>query len=101
MYADSVACAVLRGCQAGLSPAPGRESHEAWGTTNRKGRSISVQRITIVIRDRSYQVFENDVLQYESKGAELSFDSAHVYLQMSSHSNYRAREVYFDNLRIR
>lgn len=73
---------------------------EGWPQKNRKGRSISVQTITIVIRDGSFQVFENGELRYDSNGVRLSFDSAHVYLQMSSHSNYRAREVYFDNLRV-
>ena len=30
----------------------------------------------------------------------LGFTKAYLYLQMSSHSNYRARTVYFDSVRV-
>lgn len=73
---------------------------EGWPDTNRTGRQLAVQSVTISVKNRSVQVMENGTLLYDSRGPVLTFDNAYVYLQMSSHSNYRARELYFDNVQV-
>lgn len=49
----------------------------------------------------SIQIFENDILVYKSEQSVLPFSSAFLYLQMSSHSNYRPREIFFDDILVR
>jgi hypothetical protein len=74
---------------------------EGWPDTNRNGRKIALQKIAVVILDQSFfQVWENVQLIYDSKLDELPFRGAYLYLQLSSHSNYSARSVYFDNIRV-
>jgi hypothetical protein len=73
---------------------------EGWPDTNRAGRNIALQQVMITIRDGGYQVWENGQLVYDSEGTALSFAAAYLYLQLSSHSNYPAREIYFDNIRV-
>jgi len=74
---------------------------EGWPDTNRTGRKIALQKITVVLLDRSlFQVWENAQLIYDSKLDKLPFREAYLYLQLSSHSNYSARSVYFDNIRV-
>ena len=83
--------------------AGGRVRHlynEGWPQTNRGGRQIGRQDITLVIREASFEVLENGALIFESGPGELPFASAYLYLQMSSHSNYRAREVFFDDVSV-
>jgi hypothetical protein len=81
----------------------GREGilfNEGWPAVNRGGRKIGLQVITLVIANGSVQVWENSRLVYTTSAPVLSFDSAYVYLQLSSHSNYPPREIYFDNVRV-
>lgn len=74
---------------------------EGWPDTNRIGRRIALQKITVVFLDRLlFQIWENDQLIYDSKLNKLPFGKAYLYLQLSSHSNYSARSIYFDNIRI-
>lgn len=73
---------------------------EGWPERNREGRPISLQNIEVVIRGRAVEVWENGERIFQSKPDALLFDSAHIYLQMSTHSNYRARELFFDNVRV-
>ena len=72
---------------------------EGWPDTNRQGRRIAIQHVAIRTRGRILEVWENGTLAYASAGPVLSFDEAYLYLQLSSHSNYPAREVYFDDVR--
>ena len=37
---------------------------------------------------------------YETKERVLGFETAHLYLQVSTHSNYPPREVFFDKIRL-
>ncbi len=65
----------------------------------RKGRPISYQEIDIVLDDKGFEILENGKNLYTINGYDLNFDSGYLYLQMSSHSNYSAREIYFDNVK--
>lgn len=70
---------------------------EGW-PEQRSGRHIAYQRIKIVLDDKSLNVIENGTEIYCTPSHGLEFTSAYLYLQMSSHSNYPAREIYFDNV---
>jgi len=69
---------------------------EGW-PEDRSGRKIADQHIRIIMDDESFKVMENGREMYASQH-DLTFTSAYIYLQMSSHSNYPAREVYFDDV---
>ena len=43
---------------------------------------------------------ENGKTLWQTKWDGFGFATAHLYLQMSSHSNYRAREVFFDQVSV-
>jgi hypothetical protein len=73
---------------------------EGWPQVNRGGRPLSLQRLEIIVRQGNFEIVENGRSVYESKGKKLPFAEAHVYLQVSSHSNYPPRELYFDNIRV-
>jgi hypothetical protein len=66
----------------------------------RTGRHIAYQRIKIILdnENESLKIVENGKEIYCSPSHGLQFSSAYIYLQMSSHSNYPARELYFDNV---
>ena len=74
--------------------------NEGWPETNRAGRTIGLQHLVIVLHDQNVQVLENDRLVYASKQRMADFGSAFLYLQMSSHSNYPRRTVYFGDIRV-
>jgi hypothetical protein len=70
---------------------------EGW-PEHRTGRHIGYQRITIIVDNRSITIYENEKEIYNTTSHGLEFTSAYLYLQMSSHSNYPTREIYFDNV---
>jgi len=70
---------------------------EGW-PEQRTGRHIAYQRIRIILDNKSFKIIENEKEIYCSLSHGLEFSSAYLYLQMSSHSNYHAREIYFDNV---
>jgi hypothetical protein len=72
---------------------------EGW-PEQRTGRHIAYQRIRIILDDKnkSLKIIENGKEIYSTQSHELEFSSAYLYLQMSSHSNYPSREIYFDNV---
>ena len=70
---------------------------EGW-PEQRTGRHIAYQRIKIILDNKSLKIIENGKEIYCSPSHGLEFTSAYLYLQMSSHSNYPAREIYFDNV---
>ena len=74
---------------------------DGWPDRRRGGRAIDRQRIRLVLDGGSVSLFENDALLYRSETPILTFQSAYLYLQMTSHSNYPAREVFFDDLVVR
>jgi len=65
---------------------------------NRQGRVIANQHIDILIDSHRLRVKENNQELYSIQSHELPFNQAYLYLQMSSHSNYPVREIYFDNI---
>lgn len=80
----------------------GRERYlylEGWPEKNREGRLIQVQRIDLVVNGGGFEVLENGERVYECTDKVIGFSTAYLYLQMSSHSNYPPREVFFDNVR--
>jgi hypothetical protein len=70
---------------------------EGWPETNRTGRKIGVQDVLLVFARSSFEIHENGRRVFESKGA-VSFDAAYLHLQLSSHSNYPPREIFFDDV---
>ena len=74
---------------------------EGWPETNKTGRQIGKVRVDIDVRRDGLAVRENGRELYRGGPAEIGFEQAYVYLQMSSHSNYPAREIYFDNIKVR
>jgi len=70
---------------------------EGW-PGQRTGRHIAYQRIKIILDNKSLKIIENGKEIYCLPSHGLKFTSAYIYLQMSSHSNYHAREIYFDNV---
>jgi hypothetical protein len=73
---------------------------EGWPATNREGRRLGSQRITLRFHHRAVEVWEGDRSVWISTPDALGFESAYLYLQMSSHSNYPPRAIYFDRVRI-
>lgn len=72
---------------------------EGWPDANREGRAIAVQRIEVRVEaEGRFRVFENGEEAYVSPPGTLKFDTAYVYLQVSSRANYPPREVFFDNI---
>ena len=74
--------------------------NEGWPDSNRVGRTIGLQRLMIVLRDHVLQVWENDKLLYDSQAKVSAFNAAYLYLQMTTHSNYPRRTIYFDNIHV-
>ena len=74
---------------------------EGWPDKQRTGRKIADQHVELFIDDNSLKVLENGEELFSTGNHGLNFDRAYLYLQMSSHSNYPSREVYFDNIVVR
>ncbi len=81
----------------------GLEKHlhtEGWPDKQRVGRHIGRQRIRLVVSGKTIEVWENGTRLVRHDGVTLPFARACLCLQMTSHSNYPAREVFFDNVRV-
>jgi hypothetical protein len=72
---------------------------EGW-PEERTGRKIADQHIKLILNDKSFKIMENGKELYISPLHNLNFMSAYIYLQISSHSNYPLREIYFDNVAV-
>jgi hypothetical protein len=72
---------------------------EGWPESNRHGRRIDVQELRLVFAESSFEIHENGRRVFESTAA-VPFHEAYLHLQLSSHSNYPPREVYFDDVRV-
>jgi hypothetical protein len=70
---------------------------EGW-PEERTGRKIVDQHIKLILNDKSFKILENRKELYASQLHDLNFTSTYIYLQMSSHSNYPMRDIYFDNI---
>jgi len=63
------------------------------------GRPIGLQKLQITLNREALAITENgQTLLHMPEGLGLTFDQAYLYLQHTSHSNYRLREVFFDNV---
>jgi len=74
---------------------------EGWPDENRTGRKIGLQHLVLRIDTNGFSLLENETELYQTDAHGLGFNEAYLYLQMSSHSNYPAREVYFDHIAVR
>jgi len=75
---------------------------EGWPKEQRTGRKIGKQHIQLKLKDGGWEVHENSKLLCASgNDSKLPFKDACLYLQMTSHSNYPRREVYFDNVKVK
>ena len=72
---------------------------EGWPESNRDGRRIGVQRLLLSFTGSALEIRENERV-LESGPLALDFDLAHLHLQLSSHSNYPPREVFFDDVHV-
>ena len=72
---------------------------EGWPQEQRIGRTIERPHIEIHLDNGRWELYEDGKLLYESgEKSRLPFDKAYLYLQISSHSNYAPREIFFDNV---
>jgi hypothetical protein len=70
-----------------------------WPDRNRGGLRIGLQRIDITFAADGFVVSENGAPVYEGSTAAPFREPAYLYLQLSSHSNYPARAIDFDEIR--
>lgn len=73
---------------------------EGWPDKQRTGRKIANQRIDIFIDKEALKVIENSRELFSTPAHGQDFTRPYLYFQMSSHSNYPSRQVYFDNVSI-
>lgn len=71
---------------------------EGWPDEQRTGREIGNQHVEIVIDENGLKIMENGEELYTTEDHGIGFTEAYLYLQMSSHSNYPPREIYFDDI---
>ncbi len=87
-----------------VSSASGRRrtlEDEGWPRTQREGRKIGRVRVVLFVAPHaSTRLWENGELRHRSTRSTLLVERLFLHLQISSHSNYRAREVYFDDVEI-
>jgi hypothetical protein len=74
---------------------------EGWPYVRREGRKVGRVRVVLFVAPSSTRLWENGELRHESAGPALSVGRVFLHLQLSSHSNYPAREVYFDDVDVR
>ncbi len=72
--------------------------NEGWPDEQRTGREIANQYVELFIDQSSLKLLENGKELFSTENHGINFTQAYLYLQMSSHSNYPSREVYFDNI---
>ena len=72
---------------------------DGWPEPRREGRRIGRPEIEVARRGSSFEIREDNRLILVTAASEAPFAGAHVYLQLSSHSNYRSRAVHFEDLR--
>ena len=73
---------------------------EGWPAKQRIGRKIGEQAVTIRWRSDKLTVVENGKTLWQTDWKSFRFPTAYLFLQMSSHSNYPAREVFFDEVAV-
>jgi hypothetical protein len=72
---------------------------EGWPKEQKEGRKITTPRLEVRFDGGEWVLSEDGRQIFESTGKwPVPFDKAHLYLQMTSHSNYPVRELFFDNV---
>jgi hypothetical protein len=71
---------------------------EGWPAKQRVGRLVAQPHVELRLDDGRLTFVEDGKTLFASGQEKLSFEAVHLYLQMSSHSNYPAREIFFDNI---
>jgi hypothetical protein len=73
---------------------------DGWPDVNPGGRRIGVQDLAVRVWNRTFEVREGERVVWTSQPDEIKLDPAYLYLQMSSHSNYPARSIYFERIHV-
>jgi len=73
---------------------------EGWPDEQRTGRKIANQHVKLIIDKNTLKVLENEEELFSTLDYRQDLTEVYLYLQMSSHSNYSSREVYFDNIMV-
>jgi hypothetical protein len=73
--------------------------NEGWPEKQKEGRPLGVMRVRVVADVDRVQVWENDRLLFERETS-LPTAGTLVRLLLKSHSNYPAREIFFDDVSI-
>ena len=74
---------------------------EGWPRQQRTGRRVGVVNVELRFGSgRKLAVVENGKTIFETSAHQLTREAAYLYLQMSSHSNYPPREIFFDSVRV-
>jgi len=74
---------------------------EGWPDQQRVGRTIGKQRVVLRFGPQTVEVIENGKSLCGPLPHALSFQRAWLYLELCSHSNYPARELFFDGIAVR
>lgn len=78
-----------------------RLDSDGWPGERREGRLLGTLRVRVMLDGGLVQVYENGELLFAAADTIMSLKRAWLFLQMSSHSNYPAREVFFDDIVVR
>lgn len=74
---------------------------EGWPRQQRTGRRVGVVNVELRLGpDRKLVAIENGKTIFETSDHQLTCGPAYLYLQMSTHSNYPPREMFFDTVRV-
>jgi hypothetical protein len=73
---------------------------DGWPHAQRGGRTIGKVRVVLFVAPAAIRLWEGGELRHQSTGPSLSAKRVFLHLQLSSHSNYPAREVYFDDVEV-
>ena len=67
---------------------------------NKTGRELNLIHMRLQLTPQTLRIWENDTLLTEITNLKLPFTQTYLYLRLQSHSNYPAREVYFDDFSV-
>ena len=72
-----------------------------WPQKDRGGRKIDKVHLRIAVSRAGLEVVENGRRLFSTKSPGLNFTKGYAYFEMSSHSNYPSRSIFFDNISFR
>jgi hypothetical protein len=74
---------------------------EGWPREQRTGRRLGRQQVVIKLNRETIEVIENGETWWGPTPHGLSGQKLYLYLQISSHSNYPPREIFFSRVAVR